>query len=83
MIIANLIAYILVIIGALNWGLVGIFNWNLVSAIFGGYNAGSIIVYILVCIAGLWLIISPFLTKGKLTLWQRNMMQDDKKNIDE
>ncbi len=83
MIIANLIAYILVIIGALNWGLVGIFNWNLVSAIFGGYNAGSIIVYILVCIAGLWLIISPFLTKGKLTLWQRNMMiQDDKKNID-
>lgn len=84
MIIANLIAYILVIIGALNWGLVGIFNWNLVSAIFGGYNAGSIIVYILVCIAGLWLIISPFLTNGKLTLWQRNMMiQDDKKNIDE
>ena len=83
MIIANLIAYILVIIGALNWGLVGIFNWNLISAIFGGYNAGSIIVYILVCIAGLWLIISPFLTKGKLTLWQRNMMQDDKKNIDE
>ncbi len=83
MIIANLIAYILVIIGALNWGLVGIFNWNLVSAIFGGYNAGSIIVYILVCIAGLWLIISPFLTKGKLTLWQQNMMQDDKKNIDE
>lgn len=76
MIIANLIAYILVIIGALNWGLIGIFNWNLVSAIFGGYNAGSIIVYILVCIAGLWLIVSPFLSKGKVTLWKKDMTND-------
>lgn len=76
MIIANLIAYILVIIGALNWGLIGIFNWNLVSAIFGGYNAGSIIVYILVCIAGLWLIVSPFLSKGKVTLWKKDMINN-------
>ena len=76
MIIANLIAYILVIIGALNWGLIGIFNWNLVSAIFGGYNAGSIIVYILVCIDGLWLIVSPFLSKGKVTLWKKDMTND-------
>lgn len=79
MIIANLIAYILVIIGALNWGLIGIFNWNLVTAIFGGYNAGSIIVYILVFIAGLWLIASPFFTKGKLSLWKQNMMDDKNK----
>ena len=73
MIIANLISLILVIVGALNWGLVGIFNWNMVDAIFGGYNAGSIIVYILVCIAGIWLIISPILSKGKITLWEKDM----------
>ena len=71
MIIANLISFILVIVGALNWGLVGIFNWNLVEAIFGGYNAGSIIVYILVAIAAIWLIISVFLTKGRLLLCRR------------
>lgn len=71
MVIANIICYILVLIGSLNWGLVGIFNWNLVEAIFGGYNAGSIIVYILVLIAGIWLLISPWLTNGKLWLRER------------
>lgn len=71
MIIANLIAYILVLVGALNWGLVGIFNWNLVEAIFMGFNAGSRIVYILVAIAAIWLIIAPFLERGKLTLLKR------------
>lgn len=78
MIIANLISLILVIVGALNWGLVGIFNWNLVDAIFGGYNVGSIIVYILVCIAGLWLIISSIMGKGKITLWENNMLENQK-----
>lgn len=71
MIIANLISFILVIVGALNWGLVGIFNWNLVEAIFGGYNAGSIIVYILVAIAAIWLIISAVLTRGRLLLCRK------------
>ena len=44
--IANIIAYVLVILGAVNWGLYGIFNFNLVSLIFGGARAmGAIIVY--------------------------------------
>jgi len=45
------IAWWLVIIGALNWGLVGVFNFNLVSAIFDGGGPMSIIsriIYILV-----------------------------------
>ena len=68
MVIANLIAYIILIIGGLNWGLVGIFDWNLVGAIFGGTRAvGSIIVYCIILVAALWLIISPFLTMGRLT----------------
>ena len=58
MIIANIISLIVLFIGGLNWGLVGIFNFDLVNWIFGGYNAGSIIIYILVLIATLWLIFS-------------------------
>jgi uncharacterized protein len=46
-----------VIIGALNWGLIGFFNWNLVDAVFGGgsreeTSTASRIVYALVGLAG-------------------------------
>ena len=50
------IALVLVIIGAINWGLVGIFNFNLVDAIFGAMSIISRIIYILVGITGLWAI---------------------------
>ncbi len=50
------IALILIIIGAINWGLVGIFNFNLVDAIFGVMSVISRIIYILVGISGLWAI---------------------------
>ncbi len=73
MIIANIIAYIIVLIGALNWGLIGIFGWNLVGAIFGGMLAtGSMIIYILVFISAIWLIISTFLARGILLLCKRD-----------
>lgn len=73
MVIANLIAYIILIIGGLNWGLIGIFNFNLVTSIFGAYPAvGSIIVYILVALSAIWLIISPIITNGKLYLMSNN-----------
>lgn len=69
MVIANLISYILVLVGALNWGLFGFFDFNLVSAIFmGPRSVGSIIVYTLITIAAIWLIISPFVTNGMLQL---------------
>ena len=49
---------ILVIIGAINWGLIGFFQFDLVAAIFGGQNAVvSRIIYALVGLAGLWSII--------------------------
>ena len=48
------IALILVIIGALNWGLIGLFNFNLVETIFGGFSAISRIIYTLVGISGLY-----------------------------
>lgn len=50
----QVIALTVMIIGALNWGLIGLFNFDLVATIFGGMTAlGSRIVYILVGICGL------------------------------
>lgn len=69
MVIANLIAYILVLTGALNWGLYGIFDINLVSLVFTDpRNIGAMIVYSLIAIAALWLIVSPMFTNGALKL---------------
>ena len=48
------IALILVIIGAINWGLIGLFKFNLVDSIFGVMSALSRIIYTLVGISGLW-----------------------------
>jgi hypothetical protein len=49
------IALILVIIGGLNWGLVGLFGWDLVASIFGAGMLAKI-VYILVGLSALWMI---------------------------
>ncbi len=50
-------ALVLAIIGAINWGLVGIFKFDLVAWIFGGQTAGfSRVIYTLVGLAGLWCI---------------------------
>ena len=55
--IVDRIALILVIIGALNWGSVGLFAFDCVAFICGGQLAVlSRIIYALVCIAGLWCI---------------------------
>ncbi len=51
------IALILVVIGGINWGLVGLFNLNLVAAIFGDSIIATII-YVLVALAALYLIIA-------------------------
>jgi uncharacterized membrane protein YuzA (DUF378 family) len=48
------IALLLVIIGAVNWGLIGFFDFNLVSALFGDRTTFSRIIYALVGIAGLY-----------------------------
>ena len=50
----NCIALTLVIIGAINWFLVGLFEFNLVDSIFGSLTAFSRIIYTIVGIAGLW-----------------------------
>lgn len=67
--IANVIAYVLVIIGALNWGLFGLLGFNFVGFVFAGARSlGSVVVYSLVALAGIWLIISPCVSGGRLEM---------------
>jgi len=51
--IIKILAYIFVIIGALNWGLVGFFNFDLVSAIFGEMTFMTRLIYDIVGISAL------------------------------
>ena len=46
--VINLLTLVLVIVGGLNWGLVGLFNFDLVAAIFGAGSALSRLIYTLV-----------------------------------
>lgn len=49
------ISLVLVIIGALNWGSIGLFQFDIVAWIFGGQGAVlSRIIYTLVALAGIW-----------------------------
>ena len=48
------IALVLIIIGAINWGLIALFNFDLVAAIFGDMTILSRIIYGLVGVSGLW-----------------------------
>ena len=50
----NLIAMVLLLIGGLNWGLVGIFNYNLVTAMLGDASMMTKVVYALVGVCALY-----------------------------
>lgn len=52
------IALILMLVGALNWGLVGFFGYDLVKAIFGDMTTMSKVVYDLVGLAAVYMIIA-------------------------
>jgi len=52
------VALVLVIIGALNWGLVGLFNFDLVAAIFGSMSGISRIIYTLVGLSAIYMLIT-------------------------
>ena len=65
MIIANIIALIITIIGSLNWLLVGIFSWNLVTWIFG-VGIFARIIYVIVGLAGIWLLVQLIVRRTRL-----------------
>jgi uncharacterized membrane protein YuzA (DUF378 family) len=50
----HMVAYIVLWVGGLNWGLVGLFNFNLVEALFGGMPAVANLVYILVGVSAVY-----------------------------
>ena len=53
----GLIAYILVIFGALNWGMIGVFGVDLVARLFGNNTLGARIIYILIGVAAIIMLI--------------------------
>ena len=62
--ILNLIAYILLIIGGINWGLIGLFDFNLVTFITQGENMVSRVIYTLVGICAIINILIFFFRLG-------------------
>jgi len=55
----NLVTLVLLIVGGLNWGLVGAFQFDLVAALFGGQEAFlSRVVYVVVGLSALWQIVA-------------------------
>ena len=54
--VLDCIALTIVIIGAVNWGLIGFFDFNLVATIFGSMSWLSRVIYAIVGICGLYLI---------------------------
>ncbi|GIW94379.1 MAG: hypothetical protein KatS3mg110_2420 [Pirellulaceae bacterium] len=63
------IAFVLVVVGAVNWGLVGVAQFDLVAALFGGQSSPiSRVVYSLVGLAGLLLVILQAMTMSGATV---------------
>ena len=68
--ILNWVSLILLVVGALNWAIVGMANYNLVGAMMRGHrSAGAITMYVFIGLAALWLIVSVIITKGRIALW--------------
>lgn len=76
------IALILAIIGALNWGLIGFFQFDLVAAIFGGQDAAlSRIIYGLVGISGLICLTILFEMIREMNAENSRMMDSNELNV--
>lgn len=52
----HIVAVLLLVVGGLNWGLVGLFNWNLVMWLLGSYPTVEKAVYVLVGLSALWVL---------------------------
>lgn len=54
----HMLGFTLIIVGGLNWGLWGLFNFNLVSTIFGAVEGLEKLVYVLVGLSAVWLVVT-------------------------
>lgn len=50
-------AYVLVMVGALNWGLVGLFNIDLVARLFGSMSTAARVVYVLIGLSAVYMLV--------------------------
>jgi uncharacterized membrane protein YuzA (DUF378 family) len=53
----KMLAFLLVVVGGLNWGLVGLMDLNLVSMLFGSVPMLEKVVYVLVGLSAVWLLV--------------------------
>ncbi|MDZ7726250.1 MAG: DUF378 domain-containing protein [Candidatus Campbellbacteria bacterium] len=58
------VALVLAIVGGVNWGLVGAFDFDLVATLFGDMTALARVVYVLVGLSALWLIYTAMKSSG-------------------
>lgn len=59
------VALVLVVVGGVNWGLVGSFDYNLVDALFGEGSALARIVYTLVGLSALYVLVTMMMPSAK------------------
>lgn len=52
----HMVAYLLLFVGGLNWGLVGLFNYNLVNSLFGAWPGLESIIYVLVGLSTVYVV---------------------------
>ncbi len=68
----NIAALLLMIVGALNWLLVGLFHFDLVAWIFGASSVSARILYVIVGLGGVWGIIMLFQRNVRKTEFQKD-----------
>jgi len=69
--VLNLLAFVVLFFGGINWMLIGIFNLNLISTVFMGYRSvGSVVTYILMGVSAIWLVLSSIVSNGKIQFVQ-------------
>ena len=64
----TLIAFVLLIVGGLNWGLIGFLGFDLVAALFGPMSAMTRLIYDLVGISTIWVALELLRDKAKTTI---------------
>lgn len=63
--VVDYVAWVLLVVGGLNWGLVGAFDYNLVDELFGVDSTLSTVVYVLVGLAALYVAVVAALRRSK------------------
>lgn len=60
----QVVTFLLTVVGALNWGLVGLFDFNLVQALVGSVNGAEKVVYVLVGLSAVYVVVTGWNEMG-------------------